>query len=177
MLARGVPRFPILGKMYRSNRLRSLAAHQTGRCDRLPSCVFRLVQGAIDDAAQDPLRKTFSRRIDRRDAPKMDRYLFIILDHLKLRMIHANSFSAQTRSAENNDALTRGDHFLHVMQIEPAAYERLTQRIRLRFLQRRLKDFLPAAKPAQRRFDHFPAETDGNVGFFPRKLWELGPIL
>ena len=92
-------------------------------------------------------------------------------------MIHANSFSTQTRPAENNDTLTRGDHFLHVMQIEPAACERLTQRIRLRFLQRRLKNFLPAAKPAQRRFDHFPAETDGSVGFFPRKLWELGPVL
>ena len=107
----------------------------------------------------------------------MDRYLFIVLDHLKLRMIHANSFSTQTRSAENNDALTRGDHFLHVMQIEPATYERLTQRIRLRFLQRRFKDFLPAAKPAHRRFDHLPAETDGSVGFFPRKLCELSPIL
>ncbi|KAG0506232.1 MAG: hypothetical protein Udaeo_03900 [Candidatus Udaeobacter sp.] len=177
MLARGVPRFPTFGKMYRSNRLRSLAAHQSGRRDRLPSCVCRLVQGAIDDAAQDALRKTFSRRIDRRDSPKMDRYLFIVLDHLKLRMIHANSFSTQPRSAENNDALTCGDHFLHVMQIEPAACERFTQRIWSRFLQRGFKDFLPAAKSAQRRLDHLPAEADGSVGFFPRKLWELGPIL
>src|SRR4030095_12553666 len=177
MLARGVPRFPTSGKMYRSNRVRSLAVHQTGRGDRLPSCVWKLVQDTIDDAAQNALRKTFGRRIDRRDAPKMDRYLFIVLDHLKLRMIHANSFSTQTRPAENNDALTRGDHFLHVMQIEPAAYERLTQRIRLRFLQRRFKDFLPAAKPAKRCFDHLSAETDGSVGFFPGKLRELGPIL
>src|SRR6476659_7384154 len=107
----------------------------------------------------------------------MDRYLFIVLDHLKLRMIHANSFSTQTRLAENNDALTRGNHFLHVMQIEPATHERLTQRIRLRFLQCRFKDFLPAAKPAHRRLDHLPAETDGSVGFFPRKLWKLGSIL
>src|SRR6476646_11329659 len=177
MLARGVPRFPILGKMYRSNRLRSLAARQTGRGDRLPSCVWKLVQDTIHEAAQDALRKTFSRRIDRSDSPKMDRYLFIVLDHLKLRMIHANSFSTQTRPAENNDALTCGDHFLHVMQIEPTAYERLTQRIRLCFLQRGFKDFLPTAKPTNRRFGHLPAETDGSVGFFPRKLWELGPIL
>src|SRR5207249_7880743 len=92
-------------------------------------------------------------------------------------MIHANPFSTQTRPAENNDALTRGDHFLHVMQIEPAAHERLTQRIRLRFLQRRFKDFLPATKSAQRRFDHLPAETDGSVGFFSGKLWGLGPFL
>src|SRR6476660_336485 len=177
MLARGVPRFPIFGKMYRSNRVRSLAAHQSARGDRLPPRVGKLAQDPIDDAAQDALRKTFRRRIDRSDAPKMDRYLFIVLDDLKLRMIHANSFSTQTRSAENNDALTRGDHFLHVMQIKPTAYERLTQRIRLRFLQRRFKDFLPAAKTAHRRFDHLSAKTDGSVGFFPRKLWELGPIL
>ena len=133
----------------------------------LPSCVWRLVQNTIDDAAQDALRKTFSRGIDRRDSPKMDRYLFIVLDHLKLRMIHANSFSTQTRLAENNDALAGGDHFLHVMQIEPAAYQRLTQRIRLRFLQRGFKDFLPAAKSAQRRFDHLSAETDRERRFLP----------
>src|SRR6266704_2314826 len=92
MLARGVPRFPTFGKMYRSNRLRSFAAHQSGRGDRLPSCVWKLVQDTINNAAQDALRKTFSRGVDRRDAPKMDRYLFIVLDHLKLRMIHAIRF-------------------------------------------------------------------------------------
>ena len=107
----------------------------------------------------------------------MDRYLFIVLDHFKLRVIHANSFPAQARLAENNNALTRRYHFLHVMQIEPAAHERLAQRIRLRFLQRRFEDFLPTAKPAHRRFDHLAAETDGSVGFFPRKLWELSAIL
>src|SRR5262245_24555809 len=177
MLARGVPCFPTIGKVYGLNCVRSIAAHQTGRRDRLPFCVWKLVQDAIDDAAQDALRKTFSRRINRRDAPKMHRYLFIVLDDFKLRMIHANSFSTQTRPPENHDALTRGDHFLHVMQIEPATYEWLTQGSRLRFLQRRLKDFFPAAKPAQRCFDHLPAETDGSVGFFSGKLWELGPIL
>src|SRR4030095_9118407 len=127
MLARGVPRFPTSGKMYRSNRVQSLAAHQTARGDPFPHRVWNLVQHAIDDAAQDALRKTFSRRIDRRGGRERDRYLLIVLDHLKFRMIHANSFSTQTRPAENNDALTCGDHFLHVMQIEPAAYERLTQ--------------------------------------------------
>jgi hypothetical protein len=100
----------------------------------LPSCVWKFLQNPIDDAAQDALRKTFGRRIDWCDAPKMDRYLFIVLNHLELRMIHANSLSAQTRPAENNDALPGGDHFLHVMQVEPAAHERLTQRIRLGFL-------------------------------------------
>src|SRR5215471_14213912 len=97
MLARSVARFPTSGKMYRSNRVRSLAAHQTGRGDRLPSCIWKLVQDTIDNAAQDALRKTFSRRINRRDASKMDRYLFIVLDHLKLWVIHAHSFSTLTR--------------------------------------------------------------------------------
>src|SRR5215204_3290456 len=129
MLARRVSCCPSFGKMYRSNRFRSLAAHQSGGRDRLPCDVWTLVQDTIDDAAQNALRKTFSRRINRRDSPKMDRYLFIILDHLKLRMIHANSCPAQTWPAENNNALTRSDHFLHVVQIEPAAHERLTQRI------------------------------------------------
>src|SRR5262245_13024509 len=120
--------------MYRSNRVGSLAGRQTARGDRLPSCVWKLLQDTIHDAAQDALRETFSRWIDWRDAPEMDRYLFIVLDYLKLRMIYANSFPTQTRPAENNDALARSDHFLDVMQIEPAAHERLTQRIRLRFL-------------------------------------------
>src|SRR5262249_43646421 len=133
MLARGVPCFPTPGKVYRSNCVRPLAAHQTGRGGRLPSCIWKLVQDTMNDAAQNTLRKTFCCRINGGDPPKMDRYLFVVLDHLKLGMIHANSFSAQTRPTENNDALTRGDHFLHVMQIEPAAYERLTQRIWLRF--------------------------------------------
>src|SRR6516225_5276013 len=100
MLARSVPRFPTFGKMYRSNRVRPLTSRQTRRGDWLPSCVWRCLQDAIDDAAQDALRKTFSRRIDRSDAPKMDRYLFVVLDHFKLWMIHANSFSTQTRPAE-----------------------------------------------------------------------------
>src|SRR4029079_8534161 len=177
MFSRGVARFPTFGKMYRSNRVRCLAAHQSGRGNGFRSSVCRLLQHAVDDAAQDTLRKTFSRRINRRDSPKMNRHLFIVFDDLELWMIDANSFSTQTRLAENDDALTRSDHFLHVMQIEPATDERLTQRIRLGFLQRRFKDFLPAAKPAHRCFDHLAAETDGNVGFFPRKLWELGPIL
>src|SRR5215211_5184246 len=177
MLARGVPRLPAFWKMYFSNCVGSLTAHQTDWGDRFPSCVWKLVQDAINNAAQDLLRKTFSRGIDRRNSTKMDRDLFIVLDHLELRMIHANPFSTQTRPAENHEALTRGNHFLHIMQIEPAAYERLTQCIRLRFLQRCFKDFLPAAKTAQRGFGDLSAETNGSVCFFSRKARELRPIL
>src|SRR5262245_669864 len=109
MLSRSVPRFPTFGKMYRSNCVRSFTANQTAGRNRLPCYIGKLLQDTIDDPAQQALRKTFSRRINRCDSTKMDRDLFIVLDHLKLRMVHANSFSTQTRPAENHDALTRGD--------------------------------------------------------------------
>ena len=107
----------------------------------------------------------------------MDRYLLVVFDHLKLRVIHANPLSAQSRFAENNNALTCGDHFLHVMQIEPAAYQRLAQSIRLRFLQCCLEDFFPTAKPAERSLHYLAAQADGNIAFFPREMRELPAIL
>src|SRR5262245_37627839 len=105
MLTRGIARFPTSGEMYRSNRVRSLAVYQAGRGDRLPSCVGEFAQDTIDDAAQNALRKTFSRRIDGRNPPKMDRNFLVVLDYFKLGMIHANSFPAHTRPAKNNNAL------------------------------------------------------------------------
>ena len=92
-------------------------------------------------------------------------------------MIHANPFSAQSRLAKNNNALARSDHFLHVMQVEPPAHERFAQGIWQRFLQCRFKDFFPPAESAQRSFDHFATETNGNITFFARELRELGAIL
>src|SRR5438128_1451764 len=106
----------------------------------------------------------------------MDRDFLIVLDHLELRMIHANSLSAQTRLAKDNDALTGRDHFLHVMQVEPPAHQRLTQSICLRFLHRGLKDFFPATKTTQRSFYHLTAKTDRKVAFFARETRELGTI-
>src|SRR5262249_38388695 len=177
ILACGIAHCPGFRKMNRANRVRWAAAHQTPRRGRFPHCVCNLPQDAMNNAAQNTLRKTFRRRINRGDPPKMDRYLFVVLNHLELRMIHANPSSTKTRLAENNDALTHGDHFLHVMQIEPATHERLTQRIRLRFLQRCFENFLPPAKPAQRSFDHLAAETDGNITFFSQKMRELCAVL
>src|SRR4029078_11595571 len=114
MLSRGVAPFPTFGKMDRSNRVRSLAAHQSRRGNGFRSSVCRLLQHTVDDAAQDRLRKTFSCRINRRDSPKMNRHVFIVFDDLELWMIDANSFSTQTRLAENDDALTPSDHFIHL---------------------------------------------------------------
>ena len=107
----------------------------------------------------------------------MDRNFFIILDDLELRMIHANSLAPQARPAKHNQALPGCDHLLHVMQIEPTAHQWFTQRVRLRFLQCCFEDLLPAAKTAQRRFNHFTAKTNWNVAFFAWKMRELGSIL
>ena len=87
----------------------------------------------------------------------MDRHLLIVLDHFEFRMIHAKPFAAQPRFAKNDQPLTGRDHFLHVMQIEPAADERLAERVRVRFLQCRFENLFPAAEAAQRRLDHLAA--------------------
>src|SRR5216110_2270237 len=105
------------------------------------------MQYTIDDAAQDALGKTFSRRINRRDAPEMDRHLFVVFGALKLRMLHANPLSPTSRLPKNNYPLTRSDHFLHIMQIEPATHQRFAQSIGLRFLKCCFKNLLPSAKP------------------------------
>src|SRR5438128_2746977 len=138
---------------------------------------MKFIQKPIDHAAQHALRKALGRGIDRRDPSKMNRYFFIILDDFELRMVHANSLSSQARLSKHDDALTGGDHLLHVMQIEPSTHERLAQCICLRFLQRGLKNFFPSTKTAQRSFDHFAAKTNRNVAFLARKLRELRAIL
>src|ERR1700756_3524023 len=106
----------------------------------------------------------------------MDRYFFIVLDDLKLRMIHADSLSPQTGFSEDDDALAGRDHFLHVMQVEPPAHQRLAQSICLRFLERGFKDFFPSAKTAQRSLCHLATKAHRNIAFFVRKTRELSPI-
>ena len=106
----------------------------------------------------------------------MDRYFLVILDDLKLWMIHADSLSAQARLSKDNDALAGPDHFLHVMQIEPSTHQRLAQSVCLRFLQRGFKDFFPAAKTTQRSFGHLATKTHRHIAFLARKTRELGAI-
>src|SRR6266404_6387900 len=129
----------------------------------------------MDDAAQDALRQAFGCRIDWCDPAKMDSGLGgIVFDHLELRMIHAKTFPAQLRFAENNQLLAGRDHLLDVMQIKPAQRQRLAKHVRVWFLQRRLKNFLPAAEAKNPRLGHFTAQTDRRIAFL---AWELRKLM
>src|SRR6058998_1580031 len=163
MLARGITRFPALRKMNRPNRGTSISLNEIVRHQRFQWFAGKFVQQPIDDAAQYALRKTFRRRIDRRDAPKVDRDFFVVLDYFELRVIHANPLPSQTRFAEDNEALPRGDHLLDIMQVKPTTHERLAQRARIRLLQRRLKNLFPSAETAQLCLDDFSAQADRHV--------------
>src|SRR5438132_11964941 len=156
-------RFPRLGEMNRPNRFGAVAVLQVLRQQRFNRCRVEVLEKSINDAAQHPLRKTFGGRIDRRNPAKMDRLLLVVLNHVKFRMIHANSVSPEPRLAEDDELLSSGDHFLDVVQIKPPADERLTERVRVRFLECRLKDLFPASETPERRFDNFSRQTDRNV--------------
>src|ERR1700730_1794115 len=106
----------------------------------------------------------------------MDRYLLVVLDHLELRVIHANALAAQARFSEYDQLLSGRDHFLHVMQVEPAQRERLAQCIRIRFFQRRFEDFFPTAETPQLRFDHLAAKANWGIAFLAREMRKLMSI-
>src|ERR1051326_4707874 len=91
-------------------------------------------------------------------------------------MIHANAFAANPRFAEDDQLLTGGDHFLDVMQIEPAAEERLAQRVGIRLLQGCLENFLPATEATNRGFNHFAAQAHRHIAFLAREAWKLVAI-
>src|SRR5882724_622277 len=154
-------RFPRLGEMNRPNRFGAVAVLQVLRQQRLNRRGVEVLKKSINDAAQHPLRKTFGGRIDRRNPAKMDRFLLVVLDHFKFRMIHANSVSPEPRLAEDDELLSSGDHFLDVVQIKPSADERLTECVRVRFLQCRLKNLFPTAETPERRFDTSPDKQTG----------------
>src|SRR5947207_14986745 len=88
-------------------------------------------------------------------------------------MIHANSVSPEARLAEDDELLSSGDHFLDVVQIKPSADERLTERVRVRFLQCRLKNLFPTAETTEGRFDHFSSQTDRHVTIIARVFRNL----
>src|SRR5579864_5307377 len=102
----------------------------------------------------------------------MNQFVRIVFDHFELGMIHAESFSPQPWLAEHDQLLVGRDHFLNVMQIEPAKNELLAERVRIRLLQRGLKN-PSAAKPPERSLDHLAGETHRFVAFLARKLREL----
>ena len=91
-------------------------------------------------------------------------------------MVHANAFAAKTRFSEDDQALSGRDHFLHVMEVEPATDERLAQSVCVRFLQGRFEDLFPAAKSTQRSLRHLSAKTNRYVALFVGKGRKLMPI-
>jgi hypothetical protein len=134
VLTRGIKRLPSFGEMNRADRFAAISIFQVLRQERLNRLGIKLLKKPINHAAQRTLRKTFGRRIDRRDPAEMDRCLLVVLNHFELGMIHANPLPAQSRLAENDELLAGSDHFLDVMQIEPATDQRLTERVCVQFL-------------------------------------------
>ena len=131
----------------------------------------------MDQTAQDPLRKTFRRGINRRDPAEMNRNFLIVFNHLEFGVLHADALPAQTWLAKDDQALTGQNHLLHIMQIEPAQGERLAQGVRGVLLQGRLENLFPTPEAEQAGFHHFAAEANRLIAFFPRKAGELAPIL
>ena len=107
----------------------------------------------------------------------MDRYFLIVLDDLELRMLHAEPLTAQLRLPENDQPLAAHDHFLHVVDVEPAEHERLTERVRLALLERDLEDFFPATETFDLRFSDLAAKTERLLALLAREADELAPIL
>src|SRR5262249_40539311 len=90
-------------------------------------------------------------------------------------MIHAKPLAAQFRLAEHDELLIGGNHFLDVIQIEPAKDQRLTEGIRVRFLQSRL-EYSSAAEATKRCLDYNARQTNWFIAFFARKFRKLMPI-
>ena len=155
VLTRDIKRLPCFGEMNRADRFAAISIFQVLRQQRLNRLGIKLLKKPINHAAQRTLRKTFGRRIDRRDPAEMDRSLLVVLNHFELGMIHANPLPAQSRLAENDELLAGSDHFLDVMQIEPATDQRLTERVCVQFLQCRLENLFPTTETPKRRLDHF----------------------
>ncbi len=107
----------------------------------------------------------------------MDGNLVVVLDHFELGMLQAEALPAQARLAENHEPLTGCDHFLDVMQIEPPEDERLAQCVRVRFLQGRFENLLPATEAPKLGLHHFATQADRHVAFFARKAGKLRAVL
>ena len=136
-----------------------------------------VLQRLKNHSAQNALGEPLGCRINRSDPTKMDRHLFVIFDHLEFRMLHAESRSAQTSFAKNNHPLTGGDHLLHVMKIEPAEDNRLTERVRILFFQSRLEDLFPSPETNDPGLNYRATNANRRFTFFARKSGELGPVL
>src|SRR4030095_4666480 len=144
MIARRGQRLPVFRKMDRTDRVAGVSDVQIFRQQRRDRFGVEFVEQSVNNAAQHALRQTLGRRINRRDPAQVDRFLLVVLDHFELRVVHAKSFAAKLRFAENYELLVRRDLFLDVMQVEPAKNQRLTECVRVWFLKRGLKNSAPA---------------------------------
>ena len=106
----------------------------------------------------------------------MNREIVVVLDHLELRVIHADPLALELRLAKNDQSLPCRDHLLHVVQIEPAQGDRLAERVSLRLLQRRFENLLPAAETHHACFRDLATDAERGVAFIARKAGEFAPV-
>src|SRR5947207_8483083 len=106
----------------------------------------------------------------------MNQNLFVVFDYLKFWMIDEQTRAFALDATEHNQPLPGRNHLLDVMQIKPAAGERLAERVRATFLQHRFKDFAPA-ETHQSRLCYLAAQTNRDDGLFTRNSAKLQPIL
>src|SRR5262249_23684090 len=106
----------------------------------------------------------------------MNRNLLVVFNHFKLRMLHADPLSPLSWFSKNDQALTGKNHFLHVMRIKPAEHKRLTQSVRLIFLESCLEDLFAASKAKQTGFCYFAAKANRRRSSFPWKASEFAPV-
>src|SRR5882724_3016254 len=90
-------------------------------------------------------------------------------------MIDEQTRALALDATEHNQPLPGRNHLLDVMQIKPAAGERLAECVRTTFLQHCLKNFA-AAKTHNSRLCDLAAQTNRDDGFFTRKSAKLPPI-
>jgi hypothetical protein len=129
-----------------------------------------------NQCAQDALRETFGRRINRRDTPEMYRHLGIVFDHFELGMFHAKTIAPQARLTEDDQALPGENHLLHVMQIEPAQDQGLAERVGVALLQRSFEDLSSAPKTKKACLHHLSTQADGLFGFLSRETSKFPAI-
>src|SRR5690349_10942615 len=106
----------------------------------------------------------------------MNRDLVVIFDHFELRMLQANPLAALPRFSKNHQPLADEDHLLHVMQIEPAQSERLTEGVRFSLLKSRFENLLSAAKSKQARLRDLATKANRCIAFFAGKLGKFAAI-
>src|SRR5207248_11300785 len=123
----------------------------------------------MNEAAQQSLRNALRGRVNGRNTAKMNRDFFVRFDHFELWMVDADTLTAQARFSENHQLLSGRDHLLHIVQIEPAAHQRLAQGIGVWLLQGDFKYLFPAAESADLRIDHFAAQTNRRFALFARE--------